>query len=321
MDKQLMRPMCKMLSSHTISCMISTALRQIRALLVVADELHVGRAADLLGVTQPALSRQIAAIEKDLGVPIFSRARRQIALTPAGEIVIAGAREILRCGDDVVRDAKRAHTGEVGILRLGFVQSATYEAVPRLVSAFRAAYPDIVVNARAMTTLEQSDALRGGHLDVGLLRPVTALPGLTTKVISHDPLVVILPVAHRLAAHERIPLAELADEPFVLFKRDAGPMVHDTIIGHCLAAGFSPRIVQEAQIQTIPALVAADLGVSLLISPTPPHDPSQIVYRPLQDDLPLWDMAVAWFMGNHSPTLAKFLALVEDASSHDAEAG
>jgi DNA-binding transcriptional LysR family regulator len=105
----------------------------------------------------------------------------------------------------------------------------------------------------------------------------------------------------------------------VLYFRASAPVVHDTIIGCCLAAGFSPRIVQEAQVQTIPALVAAGLGVSLLISPTPPHNPSQVVYRPIQDDLPLWDMALAWSASNQSPTLARFLAVTEDGSPHGDE--
>ncbi len=315
-----MRPMPKMMSSHIVLCMMSSSQRQLRALLMVADELHVGRAAGRLGVTQPSLSRQIAAIEKDLGVPLSPRERRRFVLTPAGETVVAGARELLRRGDEVVRDAHRAHAGEVGTLRLGFVQSATYDMVPRLVSAFRAAYPDVVVNLRAMATLEQSEALRAGHLDAGLLRPVTALHGLATRVISRDPLVVALPATHRLASYERVPLAALADESFLLYFRDSGPVVYDTIIGCCLAAGFSPRIVQEAQLQAIPALVAAGLGVSLLISPTPPHDPSQVVYRPIQDDLPLWDMALAWSTDNHSPTLARFLAVATDDSSHSESA-
>jgi DNA-binding transcriptional LysR family regulator len=293
--------------------MMSASQRHLHTLLTVAEELHVGRAAERLGVTQPSLSRQIAAIEKDLGVPVFSRVRRRFGLTPAGEIVVAGARELLRRGEEVVRDARRAHAGELGSLRLGFVQSATYDAIPRLLSAFRTACPDVVVNARAMTTLEQADALRTGQLDAGLLRPVAALPGLTTRVISRDPLVAALPANHRLVAYERVPLAELAGESFIVYFRDSGPVVHDTIVGCCLAAGFSPRIVQEAQLQTIPALVAAGLGVSLLISPAPPHDPGQVVYRPVQDDLPLWSLALAWSPSNRSPTLARLLAIAGSA--------
>jgi DNA-binding transcriptional LysR family regulator len=293
-------------------CMISTSLRQLRALLTVADELHVGRAAERLGVTQPALSRQIAAIEKDIGVPIFARVGRRIVLTAAGETVVAGARDILRRGEEVIRDAHRVHAGKAGTLRLGFVQSATYDMVPRLVGAFRAAYPDVAVRARAMTTLEQSEALRGGHLDAGLLRPVGALPGLSSKEVSRDPLVVALPADHRLAALERVDLAALADEPFLEFDRNSAPAVHDRILGCCLAAGFSPRVVQEAQVQTIPALVAAGLGISLMIAPAPPYDPGRVVYRPIGDDLPPWEMALAWSAANRSPALARFLEVAAD---------
>jgi DNA-binding transcriptional LysR family regulator len=120
--------------------MISSTQRQLQVLVTVAEELHVGRAADRLGVTQPALSRQIASIERDLGITLFACVGRRFALTPAGEIVIAGAREILRRTEEVIRDAKRADAGELGALRLGFVQSATYDVVPRLVGAFRATY-------------------------------------------------------------------------------------------------------------------------------------------------------------------------------------
>ena len=293
--------------------MISSTQRQLRALVTVAEELHVGRAAGRLGVTQPALSRQIATIERDLGLTLFARVRRRFALTPAGEIVIAGAREILQRTEEVIREAKRADAGELGTLRLGFVQSATYDVVPRLVGAFRARYPDVVIHARWMTTLQQIHALQTARLDAGLLRPVVTLNGLTSRVISRDPLIAVLPAGHRLADDERIPLAELADDPFVFPFRDAGPIVHDTIVGYCLAAGFSPRIVQEAQVQTIPALVAANLGVSLLIAPPPPYDNRTVVYRPLQDQLPPWDMALAWSASNPLPSLARLLAVAETA--------
>lgn len=292
---------------------MSSTQRQLQALVTVAEELHVGRAADRLGVTQPALSRQIATIERDLGITLFARVRRRFALTPAGEIVIAGAREILQRTEGVIRDAKRAAAGELGALRLGFVQSATYDVVPRLVGAFRASYPDVVIHARSMTTLQQIHALQTGGIDAGLLRPVMTLTGLASRVISRDPLIAVLPAGHRLADDERIPLAGLADDPFVFSFRDAGPIVHDTIVGYCLAAGFSPRIVQEAEVQTIPALVAANLGVSLLIAPPPPHDNRTVVYRPLQDQLPPWDMALAWSASNPSPTLARLLAVAETA--------
>jgi DNA-binding transcriptional LysR family regulator len=287
-------------------------LRQLRSFVVTAEELHVGRAAVRLHLTQPSLSRQIAALERDVGVPLFTRVRRRFGLTPAGETLLPAAREILRRADEAARDAQRAHRGELGTLRLGFVNSATFEALPRLLAAFRVAHPDVTLDVETMTTIRQVAQLRAGHLDVGLLRPPISEPSLTTRVISRDPLVAALPAAHPLARGRRLPLIALADEPFVLYTRAFGPSVQDAIIGHCLAAGFSPRVIQEAaDVQTIVSLVAAGLGVSLLIAPTPPTAEQAVVYRPISDDLPPWELALAWSAGNHTPVLARFLAVVD----------
>ncbi|TDU90260.1 DNA-binding transcriptional LysR family regulator [Kribbella voronezhensis] len=286
-------------------------LRQLKSFVVVAEELNVGRAAIRLHLTQPSLSRQIAALEHDLGVELFARVKRRFVLTAAGAAFLADAQELLRRADEAVRTAQRTHRGELGTLRLRFVQSATFEALPRLLGAFRAAYPEVVLDLETMTTLRQADALRDGRIDVGLLRLPAAEPGLSSRVVSHDPLVVALPAGHRLAKRKRIGLADLAEETFVLYTQASGPSVHETIVGYCRAAGFVPRIVQEgADVQTIVALVAAGLGVSLLIAPTPPIDPEAVVYRKLSDDLPPWQLSVAWSPDNHSPVLERFLQLV-----------
>jgi DNA-binding transcriptional LysR family regulator len=288
-------------------------LRHLRSFVVTAEELHVGRAAARLHLTQPSLSRQIAVLEKDVGVPLFTRVRKRFALTPAGRTLLTAAKEIVRRADEAVADAHRAHRGELGTLRLRFVQSATFLALPRLLEAFRSAYPDVVLDLQTMTTIRQLEALHAGHIDVGLLRLPSGDPALSTRVISRDPLVAALPAGHRLAAARRpLPLAELADESLVLYRRESGPAVHDAIIGHCVAAGFSPRIIQEAaDVQTILSLVAAGFGVSLLIAPTPPIAEDAVVYRPLADDLPRWEMALAWLTGNETPVLSRFLTVAE----------
>jgi DNA-binding transcriptional LysR family regulator len=284
-------------------------LRQVRAFVLTAEELHVGRAAERLHVTQPTLSRQIAALEHAVGVPLFDRVRRRIILTPAGEVFLAGARELVRRADELTDETRRAHRGELGVLRIGFVQSATFEALPRLLGRFRAAYPDVTVEVTAMTTLGQLDAFRDGRIDAGLLRPPVNEPTLATRTLSHDPLVAALPASHRLAGRRRVSLADLADDAFVLYQRVSGPSVHDTIVGHCMTAGFRPRIVQEAlDVQTIVALVAANLGVSLLIAPTPHTDEAAVVYRPLVEDLPPWEMALAWSRQRRTPVLDRLLS-------------
>ncbi|MFB6725414.1 LysR substrate-binding domain-containing protein [Kribbella sp. NPDC056345] len=300
-------------------------LRQLRSFVVVAEELNVGRAAVRLHLTQPSLSRQIAALERDLGVELFARVRKRFVLTAAGATFLAEAQDLLRRSDEAVRAAQRTQRGELGTLRLWFVQSATFEALPRLLGAFRAAYPEVVLELESMTTLRQTEALRDGRIDVGLLRPnapavgapatgvaiVRLAPGLESRVVSSDPVVVALPARHRLARRKRLRLEELADEPFVFYSRPSGPVVHDTLIGFCRAVGFTPRIEQvAADVQTIVSLVAAGLGVSLLIGPTPPSNPEAVVYRELSDDLPPWQLSVAWSPDNRSPVLARFLECV-----------
>jgi len=295
-------------------------LRQLRSFVVVAEEMNVGRAAMRLHLTQPSLSRQIAALEHDLGVELFARVKRRFVLTAAGEAFLADARDLLRRSDEAVRTAQRTQRGQLGTLRLRFVQSATFEALPRILAAFREAYPDVVLDLETLTTLRQTEALRDGQIDVGLLRPSTPTggdavvqlaPRLASRVVAENSLVAVLPARHRLARRKRVRLAELAEEPFVFYSRPSGPSVHDTIVGFCRAAGFTPRIEQEAaDVTTIVSLVAAGLGVSLLISPTPPINPDAVVYRELSDDLPPWPLSVAWSPANHSPVLARFLELV-----------
>lgn len=291
---------------------VGVELRHLRSFVIAAEELHVGRAAVRLHLTQPSLSRQLASLERDVGAPLFTRIRRRFGLTPAGEIFLVAAREIVRRADEAAVDARRAHRGELGTLRLRFVQSATFQALPRLLGAFRAALPDVILDLETMTTLGQVAALRAGRIDVGLLRLPITEPTLSTRVISRDPLVAALPAGHRLAKRRRVPLAALAEEPFVLYTRSWGPSVQDAIIGNCIAAGFSPRIIQEAgDVQTIVSLVAAGLGVSLLIAPTPPIAEDAVVYRPITDDLPPWELALAWLSDNEAPVLSRFLTIAE----------
>lgn len=288
-------------------------LYQLRSLVAVAEEMHVSRAAARLHLAQPTLSRQLAALERAVGVKLFRRAGRRLQLTSAGEAFLAGAREVLARVDAATREAHRAARGELGTLRLGFVQSAIYQAVPRLVGQFRSVCQDVRLEARALTTLQQISALQAGELDAGLLRPqqpTSGDTGLRTRVLSRDVLLAVLPAGHPLASRERVPLAALADDSFILYPPEAGSTGHDLIISSCDRAGFRPRIIQEAaDAQTIVALVAAKLGVSLLLSPVPPIDPGLVAYRPLRDRLPPWELALAWREDNPSAVLARFLGV------------
>ncbi|TKK78080.1 LysR family transcriptional regulator [Kribbella jiaozuonensis] len=222
-------------------------LRQLRSFVVVAEEMNVGRAATRLHLTQPSLSRQIAALERDLGVELFARVKKRFVMTAAGETFLAEAQDLLRRSDEAVRAAQRTQRGELGSLRLRFVQSATFEPLPQILGAFRQAYPDVVLDLESMTTLRQTEALRDGRIDVGLLRPtvpasagstggksgtvVRLAPGLVSRVVAEDQLEAVLPARHRLTRRKRLRLTDLAEEPFVFYSRPSGPAVHDTILG------------------------------------------------------------------------------------------
>lgn len=291
-------------------------LRRLRAFVIAAEEGHLGRAAARLHITQPTLSRQLTALERDLAVSLFSRDRRSLELTATGRLVLDRARGVLEQADALMTDAVRAHEGKLGMVRVGFVQSATFEALPAILGPFRATHPDVQLDARAMMTVEQLPALRAGRLDVGLLRPPATVDGIATRVISHDPLMVALPARDPLAREDVVSLADLADRDFVFYQRPPpatpDPVIYDRIMGHCRAAGFRPRVVQGARdVQTIAALVAAGLGVSLLISPTPPDHGGAVVYRPVADEVPPWELCLAWVPEHLSPAAQAFLDVAE----------
>lgn len=271
-------------------------LRHIRYFVAVAEELHFGRAAARLGIAQPPLSMQIRDLERELGVTLFARTNRRVELTAAGRVFLEGARRTLAQLDGAIHDTQRAHRGETGRLRIGFVSSATYEVLPSLLRAFRDSYPDVVTHLRSATTCEQVAALRERDLDLGVLRLPVTDETLEWRVITEEPLAAVLPATHPLARRDRTPLAALVHESFIMYPRSDNPEIHDTIIAQCQRAGFSPNITQESgSMHAITALVAGGLGVALVIAPPGLRDAPGVVFRPVTgDNTPVWRLALAW---------------------------
>lgn len=271
-------------------------LRHLRYFIAVAEELHFGRAAARLGIAQPPLSMQIRDLEHEVGVMLLARTSRRVELTAAGRVFLDGARRTLAQLDGVISDTQRAHRGETGELRIGFVSSATYEVLPLLLRAFRGGYPDVVVRLRSATTFEQIVALRERHLDLGLLRLPVKEEALDWRVITEEPLVAVLPATHALATREPVPLTALAHASFIVYPRADNPAIHDAIIAQCQQAGFSPNITQESgSMLAITALVASGMGVALVIASPGLRETPGIVFQPLLgDDIPVWRLALAW---------------------------
>src|SRR5215475_10898646 len=204
--------------------------RHLRSFVAVADELHFGRAAARVHIVQPALSRQIRALEEEMGLRLFERNRRRVALTPAGAAFLDEARGLLEQVTHAVEAARRADRGELGSLRIGYVPAMASTRLPEIVRGFRKRFPGVDVRLQEMTPAMQVETLLGERVDVGFVRGPIHEPALAAETVLKEPLVAALPSGHRLGRHKRLGLAMLASEPFVLQARSGGPGSHDQIL-------------------------------------------------------------------------------------------
>ncbi|MFJ6434052.1 LysR family transcriptional regulator [Streptomyces sp. NPDC091416] len=290
-------------------------LRHLFAFVAVAEELHFGRAAQRLRMAQPPLSQQIRRLEKELGVQLFERNTRSVRLTSAGESFLQPVRTVIEDLDTAVRAAKAAGRGEYGRVSIGFAGASSHETLPRLTRAVRAAHPAIELVMTGQTYANVALArVADGSLDLGFVRLPVTQPGVSFRVIDEEELVCALPSDHPLAARDSVALEVLAGEPFVSFPANTGSTVRDAMVGACEAAGFNPRVVQEApDSYTILALVAAGVGVTLTVTSVQHIQQSGLVYRPLAGPPIRRQAALAWRADNPSAALCAVLAVAEDA--------
>lgn len=256
-------------------------LRQLQYFLAVADELHFGRAAELLSMSQPPLTVAIKKLERELGVQLFDRTTRSVKLTAAGLLFRDGLTPVLADLDRVVAEVSEVNTGIRGKLSVGFVSSASYTVIPEAVALFRARRPLVELVLTPVTTDEQVDLLVEGRLDIGILRDPMRVPGLDLEQIHTEPLVLALPDSHPLAVMETVAVEDFAGEDFVLFpyKHMSGffSVVHSLFDGH-----RQPRIVEQAIHQeTILGLVAAGVGMSILPESVSRFQMPSVAFKPI----------------------------------------
>lgn len=288
-------------------------LRQLRYFVAVAEELNFGRAAGRVRVAQPALSKQVMSLERELGARLLDRRGRRIELTEAGRVFLGRARAILEGVEEAGEATARAGRGESGRLTVGFTGMALYGAAPRVVKAFGERYPGVDLALREMRTPDMAKALRDRRVDVGFLHPPLggeAGGALAVEGMTSEPLIVVLPERHALCDLPGVPLGRLAEERFVIVPRDEGPELHDKVMGTCRASGLDPSVAnRNAPSQaTALGLVAAGVGVSLVWECMRNLGRSGVVYRPLAGQTPSLETALAWRKDDPSPILAAFLA-------------
>ncbi|MBH9313363.1 LysR family transcriptional regulator [Pseudomonas aeruginosa] len=289
-------------------------LRHLRYFIAVAEELHFGRAAERLGISQPPWSQQIQALEEEIGARLFERTNRRVELTDAGRLFLDESRQVLAQVDKAVLLARRAHLGELGELKIGFTSSAPFTStIPSSIHAFRKAYPDVHLDLQEMSSRQVLKALLEESLQVGVIRPL-ALPDAVHWVeLFREPLVAVLRADHPLAAgsEDGLAIAALAEEPFVFFPRSYGTGLYDQVIALTRQAGFSPRIAQEAsEAMTIIGLVSAGLGVSILPASFRRTRVDGVVYRTLSDPEATTAVWLVRRQNEGSPLALSFIDLV-----------
>jgi len=262
-------------------------LRQLEQFVAVAETLNFRRAAERLHMAQPPLSVAIRKLEEEVGAPLFERRARGVALTAAGAAALRTAQQCLSKAQELRAAAQAAAGGESGLLRVGFVGSATYALMPRLLPAFRARYPEVELVLRESTNLELLAMVEAEQLDIGLVRyPTASASQLRFEVVERDVFCAVLPADHVLARKRRLTLAALAQEPLIDYASTRVPGLHAMVMLAFQQAGLMPRVAQEAtQVQTVISLVQSGLGVALVPSVTASLAPKNLVFRPV-DGLP-----------------------------------
>lgn len=295
--------------------------RQLQLFVAVAEELHFGRAAARVGMAQPPFSQQIRRLEGELGVQLLARTSRRVALTAAGARLLEEARSLLARRADVVSSVQRTAQGVTGTLRVGFGASSAFGVLPDIVLRFRARFPEVKLVLDDREALNMGAALASGELDLAIVRAPFRHEGLTIERLLRERFVLALPARHPRARQRVVALSSLAGEPFVLFPRQSAPGMHDTVTSMCMAAGFAPNILQEANSwPSVIGMVEAGLGLTLAPMSAQALKPKGVVFRPLSGAPGHAELVIA-FPGPHpSPAAQHFRVLAHEVMSRSSRA-
>ncbi|NTF40666.1 LysR family transcriptional regulator [Rhizobium rhizogenes] len=288
-------------------------LRHIRYFLALAAEGNFTRAAANLGIGQPPLSQQIKDLENEVGVQLFHRVPHGAELTVAGEAFLAEAKTALDAAEKAKLAAQRANRGEIGRLSLGFTASSAFNSiVTATIREFRDHWPGVLLSLTEMNTNALMERLVRGEIDAAFIRPgLEDTRDVRLKRFADEPMMIALPARHPLAARDRVPIAALAGEPFILFPRMVGLSLYDDIVAACREAGFELVVTQEApQIPSIVNLVAANLGVSIVPASIAQIKLDGVAYRPIEGPPIVARLGLASLKAQRSPIVANLMSLI-----------
>ncbi|MES2258002.1 MAG: LysR family transcriptional regulator [Pseudomonadota bacterium] len=290
-------------------------LRHLKYFLTVAEELNIGRAAVRLHISQPPLTRQIRALEDELGVELFVRTAKGVELTQAGEMFKEETSNMLTLFEAGIDRVQRAGEGKLGRLDVGIFGSAIYDVIPKLLESFRAKLPGVSIVLHTMNKNEQIEALRQRRITVGFNRMTPPIPDIGRELVLTERLFAVLQDTHPLAALTAVPFRALAEHPLILFPNVGRPNFIDRVTEMCKQQGFEPTIAQEVgDAVTGIALVARGFGITLVPeSAATSLKIAGTVYRPFLDaPQATVDLSVLYRATDQSPLLKSFLAVVRE---------
>jgi DNA-binding transcriptional LysR family regulator len=289
------------------------SMERIRAFVVVAEELHFGRAAARLHLTQPPLSRQIMLLEQEIGVSLLDRGGRTVKLTPAGRVFLAEARRILRLAEESTLAVRRIPTGAGGTLVVGFTAVSVHGYVPSFLRRAGEELPHVDLVLREMVTADQLEAIASGDIDLGFVRPPVTRAGLLSRVVQSERLLLAVPAGSTLAERGRpADVAELDGCPLVMYSPVESRYFYELLLGMTVRAQVRPRYVQYvSQVHTMLALVQAGVGLALVPESASAMHPDGVSFADLAaGQSPPVELAAAWRAGTDNPALARALALL-----------
>ncbi len=288
----------------------------MRYFLAVADQLNFHRAAEQLHVSQPALSQCVKALEAELGAQLLDRSSRGVALTEAGAVFARGARQVLREAEFAVASTRLADRGERGSLTIAFNEVGGQQPiVGQSLGLFRSAFPNVTVRLCEMGEAAQYDALRSGEIDAGFhFRLPASHPGLAARVLDTQQFMLVVPETHALAKSAKVQLADLADHPMIMLRRDVNADTNDGIRQAFEQQHAMPQVVLEASSDAaMLTLVAAGLGLAIVMGAQRRGGWDGLALRPIEGLALAKEFVLAWHPDNRSSALAKFVALIDQA--------
>ncbi len=286
------------------------SLARLSCFIAVAEELHFGRAAERLHMTQPPLSRQIQQLENELGVQLIDRTTRSVTLTPAGVAFLPDARRILQLAEGAALTVKRVPAGDLGTVVVGFTAASAHAVLPRMLDKAREQLPDVKLELREMVSAAQIEGLMTGELDLGMARPPLKRPGIVSRPLLHEQLIAALPAAHPLVDITRqLTLNDLDDQDVIMYSPVQARYFNELLVSTFTIAGATPRYVQYVtQVHTMLVLVRSGIGIALVPASAATLHPDGVVFRSIGAfrERPV-ELDAAWRGDSTNPALHRLL--------------